>query len=77
MSFPTVKLGKQDISTNESSCRMLAAWQQEAVKLESGEMTKRKCDRWRYRDPKFDMTQKWVKVLPQELSDALVEELNK
>ena len=32
-------------------------------------------DRWRYRYPEFDNTQRWVKVPSQELSDMLVEAL--
>ena len=32
-------------------------------------------DRWRYRYPEFDTTQRWVKVPSQELSDMLVEAL--
>ncbi len=30
-------------------------------------------DRWRYRYPEFDTTQRWGKVPSQELSDMLVE----
>ena len=30
-------------------------------------------DRWRYRYPEFDNTQRWVKVPSQELSDMLVD----
>ena len=32
---------------------------------------------WRYRYPEFDTTRIWAKVIPQGLSDMLVEELNK
>lgn len=32
-------------------------------------------DRWRYRYPEFDATQRWVKVPSQALSDMLVDEL--
>lgn len=56
---------------------MLNAWRQEAAKLETGEITKEEYDQWRYRYPEFDTTQRWAKVPSQELSDALVKELNK
>ena len=32
-------------------------------------------ERWRYRYPEFDTTQRWVKVPSQALSDMLVEDL--
>ena len=32
-------------------------------------------DKWRYRYPEFDTTQKREKILSQELSDAIVEQL--
>lgn len=54
---------------------MFYAWRQEAAKLENGEITKEEYDQWRYRYPEFDTTRKWVKVPPQELSDALIEDL--
>jgi len=56
---------------------MFYAWRQEAAKLENGEITKEEYDQWRYRYPEFDTTQKWVKVPPQDLTDALIKELNK
>jgi transcriptional regulator with XRE-family HTH domain len=56
---------------------MFYAWRQEAAKLENGEITKEEYDQWRYRFPEFDTTRKWVKVPSQELSDALIKELNK
>ena len=56
---------------------MFYAWRQEAAKLKNGEITKEEYNQWRYRYPEFDTTRKWVKVPPQELSDALIKEQNK
>lgn len=53
--------------------RMLCAWQEQAAKLEAGEITKEDYDNWRYHYPEFDATQKRVKVMSQGLSDMLVD----
>ena len=54
---------------------MLYAWRQAAAMLKAGEITQEEYDRWRYRYPEFDTTQRWAKVPSQELSDMLVEAL--
>lgn len=54
---------------------MLSAWQQEAAKLDSGEITKEEYDRWRYYYPQFDTSQRWVKVPSQDLMDLLMDGL--
>ncbi len=72
-----LRLDKFRGTTSAVMFDMLTAWRQESVKLETGEITKEEYDQWRYRYPEFDTTQKRVKVLSQELSDALVKELNK
>jgi len=73
-----LRLDKDRGAVYEAMFNVLDTWRQEAAKLESGEITKEDYDRWRYRFPEFDTTQKWVKVAPsQGLSDMLVEELNK
>lgn len=46
--------------------RFLTAWQEQAAKLEAGEITKEEYDRWRYRYPEFDTTQHWAKIPPQD-----------
>lgn len=53
--------------------KMLYAWQEQAAKLSSEEISKEEYDNWRYHYPKFDTTQRWAKVPSQELSDALIE----
>lgn len=55
--------------------RMLCAWRQATAMLKAGEMTQEEYDRWRYRYPEFDNTQRWAKVPSQDLSDMLVESL--
>ena len=54
---------------------MLYAWRQAAAMLKAGEITQEEYDRWRYRYPEFDTSQRWAKVPSQGLSDMLVEGL--
>ena len=54
---------------------MLCAWRQAAAMLKAGEITQEEYDRWRYRYPEFDTTQRGVKVPSQGLSDMLVDAL--
>lgn len=72
-----LRLDKSDYSTFTSMYDMLRAWQQEAAKLEQGNITKEEYDQWRYNYPKFDTSQHWVHLPSQELSDMLVEEFEK
>ena len=58
-----------------SMFEMFSAWKEQAEKLKNGEITKEEYDRWRYRYPEFNTTQRWAKVPSQELSDMLVDEL--
>ena len=55
---------------------MLSAWLEQAAKLDAGEITKEEYDKWRYKYPEFDTTQRWAKVPSEELSDYLVDTLN-
>lgn len=61
--------GKDAIRLHE----MLLTWRQTAAMLEAGEISKEDYDKWRYHYPELDTTQRWVKVMPQGLSDMLVE----
>ena len=54
---------------------MLWSWNQTATQLKEGKITQEEYDRWRYHYPQFDTTHRWVKVMPQELSDMLIEAL--
>ncbi len=56
--------------------RMLCVWQEQAAKLEAGEITKEDYDRWRYHYPELDATQLRAKVLPQELSEMIMDDLD-
>lgn len=55
--------------------RRLCSWGTEAAKLEAGEITREEYDRWRYHYPELDMSQMKADVLPQGLSDRIVENL--
>lgn len=48
-----------------------AAWQEQAAKLTTEEISREEYDQWRYNYPKFDTTQQWANVPSKELSDAL------
>jgi len=61
-------------SASVSLSEMLSAWAEQAEKYKNGEITKEEYDQWRYNYPKYDTTQKWVKLPSQELSDALVDQ---
>ena len=69
---------KVDVRKNKDAAQlheMLCAWRQAAAMLKAGEITQKEYDRWRYRYPEFDTTQRWVKVPSQELSDLLINAL--
>lgn len=71
---------KVDVRKNKDAAQlheMLCAWRQAAAMLKVGEITQEEYDRWRYRYPEFDTTQRWAKVPSQELSDILIDELKK
>ena len=56
---------------------MFHAWQEQAAKLEQGEITKEEYDQWRYKYPELDTSQHWAKVPSQAVSNMLMEELAK
>ena len=65
---------KVDVRKNKDSARlheMLCSWQQVAVMLEAGEISKEDYDRWRYHYPEFDATQKWVKTPSLDIGNSL------
>ena len=61
---------------DESIFKMLSAWADQAEKYRNGEISKEQYDEWRYTFPAKDTTRRWVKVMSQDLSDALVEAFN-
>ena len=59
-----------DFRQNKDAARlheMLWAWQEQAAKLEAGEISQEEYDRWRYHDPEYDSSQLRVKVPPEGL----------
>ena len=54
---------------------MLCSWRQAAAMLKAGEISQEDYDRWRYRYPEFDASQRTTKAISQELSDDLLEQL--
>ena len=68
-----VRQGKDATRLHE----MLCAWHQAAAMLEAGEISQEDYDRWRYRYPEFDSSQRTAKAISQELSDDLLEQLNR
>lgn len=50
---------------------MLSAWQQQAARLETGEITKEEYDRWRRYYPEYDTTGSWARTPSMELSSVL------
>ena len=69
---------KVDVRKNKDAAelhKMLCSWRQAAAMLKTGEITQEEYDRWRYRYPEFDNTQRWAKVPSQALSDMLIQAL--
>lgn len=71
-----LRLDKSRGMTYVGMLEMLSAWLEQAKKLETGEITKEQYDKWRYKYPELDTTQRCAKVPSQELSDYLVDALN-
>ena len=67
-----LKISKDKGKAAEELLQMLTAWQEQAAKLTTEEISREECDQWRYNYPKFDTTQQWANVPSKELSDALV-----
>ena len=59
-----------DFRQNKDAARlheMLWAWQEQAAKLEAGEISQEEYDRWRYHYPEYDSNQICTKVPPEGL----------
>ena len=69
---PCLLLDKSDYSTYSSMDKMLRAWHAEAVKLNNGEITKEEYDEWRYKYPELDTSQRWEKILSEELNELFL-----
>lgn len=64
-------------STDPQIFQMLMSWSKQAEKFRNGEMTKEQYDQWRYTYPRMDKSQHFVKVMPQDLSNVIVKDLEK
>lgn len=71
-----LRLDKSKGMTYIGMLDMFLAWQKEAEKFKSGEISKEEYDQWRYNYPQYDTAQSWTKVPSQELSDMIVEALS-
>ena len=67
-----LRLDKSDYSTYSSMFDMFHAWQEQAAKLEQGEITKEEYDQWRYKYPELDTSKHWAKVPSQAVSDYML-----
>ena len=64
-----IKLNKENKDTS-NILPMLSAWKEQANMLRAGKIDGHDYNKWRYKFPKYDNTQKWVKI-PIDLSDEL------
>ena len=62
-----IRLDKYQGTAYLSMFEMLFAWNEQAKKLERGEISKEEYDKWRYPYPEFDATNRWVKVPSQKV----------
>ena len=72
-----LRLDKSDYSTYTSMFDMFHAWQEQATKLEQGEISREEYDQWRYKYPELDTSKHWAKVPSQTVSNMLMEEFQK
>ena len=73
-----LRLDKSTGSTYSTMFDMFHAWQEQAARLERGEITKEEYDQWRHNNPANDNVKNPHKNVPsQELSDYLVASLKK
>lgn len=70
-----LRLDKTKGSSYHNLFSMFSAWQEQATKLSSGEISQEDYDRWRYHYPKYDTTQIRASVPSQALGDLFVDGL--
>ena len=71
-----LRLDKSAGTSYSSMFDMFHAWQEQAARLERGEITKEEYDQWRYKYPELDTSGQQKKVIPsQELSDLITASL--
>lgn len=64
-----LRLDKSNISNYRNLFDIFTNWQEQAAKLQSGEITKEQYDQWRYNYPKFDKKSHFVKVPDFNIDD--------
>ena len=70
-----LRLDKSIGSTYSTMFDMFHAWQEQAARLERGEITKEEYDQWRYKYPELDTSNHWKKTVPsQGLSDLITQD---
>ena len=71
-----LRLDKSAGSTYSTMFDMFHAWQEQATRLEQGEITKEEYDQWRDKYPELDTSNHCKKVIPsQALSDFITDAL--
>ena len=71
-----LRLDKSAGTTYTTMFDMFHTWQEQAARLEQGEITKEEYDQWRYKYPESDTSKQGRKVVPsQELSDLILQNL--
>ncbi len=71
-----LRLDKSTGSTYSSMFDMFHAWQEQAARLEQGEITREEYDQWRYKYPELDISNHRKKIVPsQGLSDLITQAL--
>ena len=71
-----LRLDKSKKMTYVEMLDMFMAWNDQAQKLAQGDITKDEYDRWRYRYPDFDTSQRRANVPSQEIGDMLMDAIN-
>ena len=72
-----LRLNKQVTQPGTSLWNSIEAWADEKDKLKNGDISLSEYDEWRYNYPRDDHSQIRAHVIPQELSDAILEGLKK
>ncbi|MDY6309043.1 MAG: helix-turn-helix transcriptional regulator [Oribacterium sp.] len=70
-----LRLNKQVTQPGTTLWNAISAWADQKEKLQNGEITLSQYDEWRYNYPRDDHSQIRAHVIPQELSDAILEGL--
>lgn len=70
-----LRLNKQVTQPGTSLWNSIEAWADEKDKLKNGDISLSEYDEWRYNYPRDDHSQLRAHVIPQELSDAILEGL--